>query len=289
MQDRRGYASPPASNDLTRRNDKCAMDGAPRRNGWGKSDSGLQACGETGAWVEIVAQGVAYEVEGHDAKHYGDGGEKDEVGRIEEMRSPVVEHSSPACRGRWDAETEKAKCGFREHGRSHADGGLNDQWLQDVGKDVAAEDAEIRGSKGAGGFDEFARPDGHDLCADETSVADPSGEGESEDEIEEPGAKEGDKGNREQDPRESEESVRNVDIQEGVEPSAVEACQAAEDKASEQRNSYYGDGDDHGDAGTEDGAGKDVAAEFVGAKPVKGRGRKEAMAEIDVGWVARIG
>ncbi len=80
MQDRRGYASPPASNDLTRRNDKCAMDGAPKGNGWGKSDSGLQACGETGAWVEIVAQGVAYEVEGHDAKHYGDGGEKDEVG-----------------------------------------------------------------------------------------------------------------------------------------------------------------------------------------------------------------
>jgi hypothetical protein len=95
----------------------------------------------------------------------------------------VVEHGSPGGGGGLDAEAQEAEGGFGEDGCGHADGGLDEQGLEDVGEDVAEHEVEVGGAHGAGGLDVFALLDGEDLGADEAGVVDPAGEGEREDEV----------------------------------------------------------------------------------------------------------
>ncbi len=225
-----------------------------------------------GAGIEEVSEAVANEVEGEDAEGEGGGGEEDEVGGVEEVGASVVEHGSPCGGGRLDAEAEEAEGGFGEYGACHADGGLHEQGLNDVGKNVAEHEVEVGGSEGAGGLNVFTLFDCHDLSSNEAGVVDPTGEGESEDEIDEAGAEEGDEGDGEKYSGEGEEGVGEIDVDDGVGEATVEARDHAEDCAEDERDGDDGDGDGEGDAGAEEDTGEDVAAELVGAKEVGGRG-----------------
>ena len=118
--------------------------------------------------------------------------------RVEQMRAPVVEHGSPACGRRRHAEAEKTHGGFGEDRAGHANRGLHDHGLNNVGQNVAHDDAQIAGAEGAGGFDEFAFAGGENLSANQARVADPSAEREGEDEIEDAGAAECDEGDGDQ-------------------------------------------------------------------------------------------
>ena len=160
--------------------------------------------------------------------------------RVEEMRAAIVEHRSPTGGGAGDAETEEAEGRFRKDCGGHADGGLDDEGLDDVGEDVADDDAEVGGAEGACGFDELTLFDGHDLGADKTGVANPAGDGESEDEVQEAGAEEGDEGDGEEDSGEREEGVGDVDVEDGIEPTAVEAGDAACEEAECKREAGGG-------------------------------------------------
>ena len=203
------------------------------------------------------------------------------------MGAGVVEHSAPGGGGGLDAEAEEAEGGFGEDGGGHADGGLDEKGLEDVGQDVAAHEVEVGGTEGAGGLDVFALFDGEDLGADEAGVVDPAGEGKGEDEIEEAGPEEGDQGDGEQDSGEGEEGVGEVEIDDGVGEAAVEACEHAESYAEGEGEGDDGDGDGEGDAGAVEGAGEDVAAEFVGTEEVGGGGWEEAVEEVELGGVMR--
>ena len=182
------------------------------------------------------------------------------MGGFEEVGAGVVEHGSPGGGGGLHAEAEEAEGGFGEDGCGHAYGGLHDEGLEDVGEDVAEQEAEVGGAEGAGGLHEFALFDGHDLGSDEACVADPAGDGEREDEIAEAGAEEGDEGDGEKDSGEREEGVGDVDVDDGVGDAAEEAGGAAEDEAEDERDGDDGDGDGERDAGAVEGAGEDVAA-----------------------------
>ncbi len=184
------------------------------------------------------------------------------------MGAGIVQHRPPAC-CRWrKSEAEEAESCFGEDGGGHSYGGLDDERLKDVGEDVAAEQAEVGGSQGAGGFDELKTAGGHDLGADEAGVGDPSGESEGKDEVEKAGSEEGDEGDCEQDAGEREEGVGEVDVEDGVNPAAVEAGDGAENQTDGGGKRDDGQRDDHGDAGPIDGAGEDVSTELVGAKPM---------------------
>ena len=129
-----------------------------------------------GSRVQVIAEGVADEVEGEDGEHDGECGEDDHVGRVEEVGAGVVEHGAPAGGRGGDAEAEEAERGLCEDGSGHPYGGLHDERLQDVGQDVAREDAGVGGAESSGGFDEFAFADSHHLCSDKARVAHPAGE-----------------------------------------------------------------------------------------------------------------
>src|SRR5215468_3581963 len=103
-------------------------------------------------WVEIVAQGVADEVETQYREHDCECREKNKVWRIEQMRAGVVEHRSPTGGRRRHTEPKKAHGRFGEDGPRHADCGLHDDRLNDVGKDVTHDDAKIAGAERARRF-----------------------------------------------------------------------------------------------------------------------------------------
>src|SRR5690348_17600696 len=110
---------------------------------------------------------------------------------VEEVGAGVVEHGAPTGGRRRNAEAKEAHGGFGENGSSHADGSLDDDRLNDVGEDVAAEDAEIACAESACGFDEFAFAGGEHLRSDQTRVADPSAERKRENEVEDARTTEG--------------------------------------------------------------------------------------------------
>ena len=207
------------------------------------------------------------------------------MGGVEEVGAGFVEHGTPAGGGGRDAEAEEAEGGFGENGSGHADGGLDDEGLEDVGQDVPGEEAKVGGAEGAGGFDEFALLDGHDLGADETGVTDPSGEREGEDEVAEAGADEGDEGDGEQDAGDGEEGVHGVDVEGDVGDAACVTGERADDEPEQEREGDDAESDGERDPGSEDAAGEDVATEFIGAEEMAGAGGKHAAAEVERGGV----
>jgi hypothetical protein len=242
---------------------------------------------KTGAGVEVVAEAVADEVKGEDAECDGSCRKEDEIGRFEEVGAGIVEHGSPRRGGRLHTEAEKAEGGFGEDGTSHADRGLNQHGLDDIGQDVVEHQAEIRRAERAGSLDELALLDGHDLRADEARVVDPVGERERNDEVRQAGAEEGDDGDGEKDARKRKEGVGEIDVDENVGPAFVKASERSEEKAGEKREGDDRHGDRERDAGTVERAREDVAAELIGAKPVGVRGREQALREVELCGVAR--
>ncbi len=118
------------------------------------------------------------------------------MGGIEQVGATVVEHRSPTGGRRRDAESEKTHRCFGEDGACHADRGLDHDRLNNVGQNVADDDAQIAGAESASGFDEFAFAGGEDLSADKSGVTDPTTERERKHEIEDAGPAEGDERNR---------------------------------------------------------------------------------------------
>lgn len=205
--------------------------------------------------------------------------------RVEEVGAGVVEHSAPAWRGRGNAEAEKAKRGFGEDSASHADGGLNDEGLQRVGKDVVGQEAEVRCAQRPRSFYELAFPDGEHLSSHEASVVDPTGDGQRKDDIAKTAAEEGDKGDGKQDARKGEKGVGHVDVEDDVGHAAVEAGDGANDSAEQEREADDGNGDKERDASAEEETGEDVTAELVSAEEVRAAREGESLVEVEHGRV----
>src|SRR5271170_6362128 len=203
------------------------------------------------------------------------------------MRAAVVEHRSPAGRRRRHAESEEAHGGFGENGSGHADRRLHDHGLNDVRQNVTDDDAQVARSESACRFDELALARGEDLSAHQAGVADPASERERENEIEDTGAAEGYERNRKQDSGEREERIHQDHVDEAVDASSVVAGDGADDEAEGERSGDDAAPDQHRDARAIDNARENVAAEFVGAEPVRMRWRIEARRQINGSWILR--
>src|SRR5579872_4548260 len=94
--------------------------------------------------------------------------------RVEQVRATIVKHGSPARSGRRYAETEKAHGSFGENSSRHANGGLHNNRLNNIGEDVADDHAQITGSQCASSFHKFTLPSGKHLRAHQTCIANPA-------------------------------------------------------------------------------------------------------------------
>src|ERR1035437_7269480 len=105
-----------------------------------RASDGLQSRFDARSGIEVVAQRVADEVERQHGQHHGELGKQYEVRCVEQVSAAIVEHGSPTGGGRRDAKSQKTHGSFRENGSSHANRGLDDDRLNDIGQNVADDD-----------------------------------------------------------------------------------------------------------------------------------------------------
>ncbi len=197
------------------------------------------------------------------------------------MRTAIVEHGAPTGGWRWHSEPQEAQCGFGKHGSRHAHRGLHRKRLQDIGKDMPCDDAQVGGAQRTCGLDELAFAHGENLGADQACVPDPAGKRERADEIQQTGAEKGNKGDRQQNARQGEKGVGEVHIDDGVGDSAIEAGKTSCEKTDSERDGDDRDGDEQRDASAKENAGEDVSAEFVCSKEMGGARKEHAGVQIE--------
>lgn len=242
----------------------------------------LEALAHACSGIEIVSQAVADEIEGEDAERECDGREEHQVGRLKEVRTGIVEHGSPGRSGGLDTEAEKAQRGFGEYRSGHPYSGLYQEGLQNVGQDVAKHQMQIAGTQRSSRLNVFALLYAEHLGSHQACVVDPSGKSEGKDEVREAGSEKRDDGDREKDSRKSKEGVSEIDVDDRIGEASVESGQHAEGNAQGKGERDDGGGYDERDSRSIERSRKYVAAKFIGAKPVGGRGGKKPCTEVQM-------
>src|SRR5450631_4498994 len=198
----------------------------------------LESSFDAGARIEIVAQRVAYEVETQHGQHHGERGKQHEMWRVEQVGAAVVEHGSPTGGRRRDAESEKTHRSFGEDGPRHSDRSLNDHGLNNVGQDVANDDAQVAGAESARGFDEFTFASGENLSANQARIPNPSAQRQRENQIEDARSTKGDEGYRQQNPWEREKRIHQDNIDEAVDAAPVISGDRTDDESQSERSEH---------------------------------------------------
>src|SRR5580704_1365790 len=207
--------------------------------------------------------------------------------RVEQVGATVVEHGSPTRRRRRHAESEKAHGGFGKNGSGHADGGLHNHGLNDVRQNMAADYPHVARAQRARSFDEFAFAGGENLSAHQACIAHPTSQRKRENKIENARPAKSDKSNGEKNSWKREKGIHQHDINKAVDPAAVVASDRSDDEAKRKRCRDHAASDQHRDPCAEDDARKNVAAQFVGAEPVRMRRSIETRGKIDGGGILR--
>ena len=152
---------------------------------------------------------------------------------------------------------------------------------------MAQHDAQIAGAESASGFDEFAFPRCQNLPPDQPCVTHPSAERERNHEIEDSGAAKGDERDRDQDSGKRKECVHQHHIHKAVNRSSVVSGDGTDDQSEDQRGENDAAADQHRNARTVDEARQDIAAQFIGAQPVRRRRRTQPSGKLDRGGILR--
>ena len=164
------------------------------------------------------------------------------------MRAAIIEHGSPTGSRGSHTQTEKAHGSFGENGARHSNRSLHDHGLNNVGKNMADDHAQIACTKGSRSFDKFPFACGEDLRADQAGVAHPSSERERQDKIENPWPTEGNEGDSEQNSRERKKRIHHYNVEETIDVSAVVAGDRSDDQAESQRNCNHRASHQHGNS-----------------------------------------
>src|SRR5260370_20997211 len=104
--------------------------------------------------------------------------------RVEQVGATIVEHGSPARGRRRNTQPEETHGGFGKHSAGHADGGLHDDGLNDVGKNMSCNDTPVAGAERPRGFEELPFLDRQNLRAHQTRVAYPPADAQRQNEAE---------------------------------------------------------------------------------------------------------
>src|ERR1700740_3616343 len=124
---------------------------------------------------------------------------------------------------REDSQTQNTESGFGKDRSGHADGGLDEDRLHDIGQQMARENASVGSAERFCGQDELQFLDLQHLSASETRVAGPTGNDERENHLADPRTKEGGEGNPQKDSRKREKRVNGEQIHDAVERATVVA------------------------------------------------------------------
>ena len=238
--------------------------------------------------VEDVAQAVAEQVEAERDDEDREPRHRRHPPLVDEEAPAAGDHRAPFRRGRLGAEAEEAEAGGRQddarHVERHADDDGGEAERHDVAPDDPRRRCALQGRRG----DEVGVADRQRLGPGDARIGRPRGDGDGDDGILDARAEGRDEGERQHEARKGEEDVGDAH-QHRIEP-AAEIARARADREADRRRDDRDEADDEKrQARAEDDAAEDVARLLVGAEPVDGRRRQQALGPQVAAGDRRIG
>ena len=203
----------------------------------------------------------------------------EEVGRI------AGQHQAPGGGRLGDAEAEEGERGFRQD-RLRDEGGEHDQIGRDhVRRHVAEDDAAVGIAGGARGIDIGHHAHRQRGGAHHARDARHDRDGDGDDQVEVDAGERGGANRRDHDQRQHDDRKGQQDVHEALDPVVDPAAEIgrrdAEDRAERRADERRGEADHQRGARAVDDARADVAAEGVGAAPMRHGRRLQAVGGIE--------
>ena len=198
---------------------------------------------------------------------------------VEQILAPGRDHRAPLGQRRLRAKAKETEACGGQDDAGHVEGQAHDQGRGAQRHDVAPDDARARGALQADRSDEIGVAHGQRLGARDPGIGRPGGDRDRDDRVLDAGAERRDEGERQDQARKREEDVGDAH-QDGVDPAAEIAGDGADQKPDRADQDHHEADDVERDARAVDDARVDVAAELVGAEPVRRRRRLQAVGEI---------
>ena len=195
------------------------------------------------------------------------------------------DHAAPFRRRRRGAQPQEAQRRRGQDGAAHADRRAHDDGRGDVGQHVQGHHAQRRGAERDRRFDEHLVLQRARFGEHQAGPERPVGDAERQDDVFDRRAQRLGDGDRQHDLRHRQEHVGDAH-QEIARPAAVVAGEEADRHADHDGGSDGDNGDGDGDAGAEQDATQQIAAHPVGAQPVHGVGRAQAVGGVEIRDVA---
>jgi hypothetical protein len=182
-------------------------------------------------------------------------------------------------------QAQKAESGRGQDDPGHVEGQA-DNYRRDAQRhDMAIENAQGRGALQPRGHDVLAVADGDGLGTGQARIGRPGGQRDGEHRVFDSGAERRDEGERQDQPRECQEDVGEAH-QNVVDP----AADIAGHRADQDADGHHQDADQPDDVKRDprapDDALVDVPAQLVGAEPMLGARRQQAVGEMLLGPVS---
>ena len=229
--------------------------------------------------VQRIAQTVAEQIKcqnGHTDKHAGD---KQLIGvEAVKLRAHLAQ-LAPGRHGGLDAQADKAQVCLQKNGRRDGGGDVYHLLAQDVGQDVAENNADGRGPQGAGSQDKLPVFKLEHPAPDDAGRVHPAGNGNGDDNGH--GARiqpEHNQGHIHQ--RRDTHTHINDTHDEHIHPAAEKAGQSAQKDADDLGHNGAAQTDNQGDPRTHPDPGPQIPASGVGAEPVLGTGWLIGMEQV---------
>ena len=127
-----------------------------------------------GFGVDGIAEAIAEEVERQEGEAEEERGEEQQLGGDFHAVGAFLDEGTPGGIGSFHAEADEGEGGFREHDAGHSQGGVYHHGTQQIGGNVAEEDAQVPQPQRAGSHDVFLSLDFQGLCAHDTSEGEPA-------------------------------------------------------------------------------------------------------------------
>src|SRR5215471_4147299 len=166
------------------------------------------------------------------------------------MISAIIQHGSPARRGRRNTQTKKTQRCFRKYGDGHSDAGLNQDWLNDVRQNMTNKNSRAGCPQSPRPLNKLESLNLQNLTSSQSCISDPADDDQSKNQTIETGAQESHKCNRQENSGEGQQRVNDHHRYKCIQPATDITGKPANRNANYDRQQNNRRPYPHADAGT---------------------------------------
>src|SRR5215475_3923320 len=190
-------------------------------------------------WIQKVSQPIAEQIDAEHREKNAQPRKQRKPPRGTDIGPPVGEHAAPGRDLRWNPKSEDGEGRFRYDRRGHRERTDHNRRLEQIGHDVAGDDAHIAGAQSSRRLDELAAAQRKRLAAGDAAVRNPALHHQREDEVVEALAEERHDGNGQKQRWESPDNLDKLLDQE------VDRAREIAGDGAQSDTDYAGDEYDH--------------------------------------------